>query len=82
MSKSSSVVFVFGLFSDTDCPALGTPIGGIKNGKSYNFRDIVTFSCGADFMLEGSETRVCLKNGMWSGTETYCRRKSDQLDWA
>ncbi|XP_064616688.1 complement C2-like [Liolophura sinensis] len=65
---------------DSDCPDPGTPIGAVKVGKSYNIGDTVTFTCGSDFFLEGSANRVCLKNGMWSGTETYCRYKYSYRD--
>lgn len=54
------------------CGWLSPPQNGTKDGITYLQGARVWFSCEDGFKLRGSEVRVCLKNGTWSGEETKC----------
>ena len=57
----------------TDCPVLGSPISGKKEGNDYNYGSIVKFGCSKGFVLRGSAIRRCMENGSWNGTEAICK---------
>ena len=37
--------------------------------------NLALYSCQSGFTLIGPSSRVCLRNGVWSGTEPQCRRE-------
>ncbi|XP_020377057.1 complement factor B-like [Rhincodon typus] len=43
---------------------------------SYAIGETVTFECYDGYMLQGSVSRTCLKNGRWNGTMTSCNSGS------
>ncbi|XP_043916972.1 sushi, von Willebrand factor type A, EGF and pentraxin domain-containing protein 1 isoform X2 [Protopterus annectens] len=48
----------------------------MTRGSSFDFGDIVTYSCYAGYMMEGSFRITCLKNGTWTTTpkcKAQCR---------
>ncbi|XP_071965419.1 membrane cofactor protein-like [Antedon mediterranea] len=60
--------------SKISCPDPGIPIGLEREGNSFLFEDVVTFSCSNadDVISSGSTSRVCQSNGTWSGSNPTC----------
>ncbi len=61
-----------------ECPALAPiPNGAITYDPDmiapYDVDTVATHSCYPGFHLVGSETRVCLDTGRWSGLIPVCR---------
>ena len=60
------------------CPELSAPengdIGYDTIQHYYTSRAI--YSCNSGYMLEGSDTRMCQRNGEWSGTPPTCKCKT------
>ncbi|XP_022248470.1 complement factor B-like [Limulus polyphemus] len=55
------------------CPDPGIPENGQRQGAGpFNIGDRVTFSCFSDYRILGSEERICLGNGRWSGRLATC----------
>ena len=38
------------------------------------YEDTCSFTCNTGFELTGSDTRTCLSDGSWSGSDNVCRR--------
>ena len=59
------------------CRELPQPVDGYKLSDSGRpvVGSIVRFACNPGCMLYGSATRVCGKDGRWSGTQPYCKNK-------
>ena len=66
-----------GNFSVVDCGILATPPA---NGKVKVFGrtidSVATYSCDDGYYLKGDSFRVCLENGLWSGSAPQCDGKS------
>ena len=56
------------------CIPLGAPSNGMANCSGNLFEDVCKFSCNPGYELNGSETRVCMYNGEWSGTTAMCEQ--------
>ncbi len=60
-------------------PLVNIPNGHIsytlKDGTLVQPGDVVLYSCGELYSLEGSSYRVCLGNGTWTGKEPICAGK-------
>lgn len=54
------------------CGDPGSPARGQREGRSFIFRSMVTFSCFAPNLLVGSSTRLCQEDGTWSGSQPRC----------
>ncbi|XP_022258230.1 CUB and sushi domain-containing protein 3-like, partial [Limulus polyphemus] len=55
------------------CPDPGVPENGLRKGAApFNIGDRVTFSCFPLYKIIGSEERICLGNGRWSGILASC----------
>ena len=54
------------------CPFPGVPKNGIKQGLSYLYNDVITFSCDKCYTLLGHSKRKCLTNGTWSHSQAKC----------
>ncbi|XP_073446315.1 CUB and sushi domain-containing protein 3 isoform X7 [Dendrobates tinctorius] len=54
------------------CGDPGIPANGKREGKSFIFQSEVSFICNPSFILVGSDTRVCLADGTWSGSPPRC----------
>ena len=63
-------------FLGVTCPELNDIDNGTVMIKRNTFEGEAIYSCVLGFMIEGSETRVCGADGMWSGSEPSCVRKS------
>ena len=46
------------------CPA--------RDNGNLLYNDRCSFTCHADYVLNGSSTRTCQSNGTWNGTEAIC----------
>ena len=46
--------------------------GHIVSSTGNRTNDTVTVKCSEGFVLSGSATRTCQKNGQWSGTLAHC----------
>ena len=44
-----------------------------RDGVGYE-GDTCNFTCNTGYELTGSDTRTCLSNGSWSGSDDVCRR--------
>lgn len=54
------------------CGDPGSPARGQREGRSFIFKSMVTFSCFAPNLLVGSSTRLCQEDGTWSGSQPRC----------
>ncbi|XP_072406218.1 complement factor B-like [Chiloscyllium punctatum] len=55
------------------CPNPGIPAGSSKSGTNYGFNDKVKYLCLHNLVLIGSNERICLETGEWSGSEPVCQ---------
>ena len=67
-------------FTDIQCNDLSTPANGEitscssgKVGVGYE-GDTCGFTCNTGYELTGSDTRTCLSDGSWSGSDDVCGR--------
>ena len=64
----------FPLLFPVTCPVLLDPVGGtVMSVRGAVEGTIANYSCGADFELVGSATRICQANGTWSGSDPTCQ---------
>uniref|UniRef100_A0A667ZKN9 Sushi, von Willebrand factor type A, EGF and pentraxin domain-containing protein 1 n=1 Tax=Myripristis murdjan TaxID=586833 RepID=A0A667ZKN9_9TELE len=49
---------------------------GISEGDSYNYGDIVTYSCLPGFDMKGDSVQTCQGDKTWSGTQPECVAQS------
>lgn len=71
------------VFSDPDedlcssaaitCGHPGNPAHGFTNGSEFNLNDVVNFTCGAGYLLQGAARAQCRSNGQWSSALPTCR---------
>ena len=67
------------LYADIRCDDLSIPANGNalcssgRVGVGYE-GDTCNFTCNTGYELTDSDTRTCLSNGSWSGTDIVCRR--------
>nr|XP_060638780.1 sushi domain-containing protein 2 [Anolis sagrei ordinatus] len=54
------------------CGWLSAPEHGAKNGTNYLAGATVHFRCEPGFHLEGTPTRLCQQDGMWTGSAPRC----------
>lgn len=57
------------------CAELSDPVNGHLELTGTQFGDTATYSCNSGFRLVGSEMRICLGDGRWSGSLPVCTRK-------
>ena len=66
-------------YTDIQCNDLLIPANGNvscssgKVGVGYT-GDTCSFTCNTGYELTGSNTRTCLSDGSWSGSDGACRR--------
>ena len=59
-----------------DCGPLRDPDNGMvdtSRGTTYNSR--ATYTCDKGYNLNGTDSRICQPDGMWSAIEPVCNRK-------
>nr|BAF62177.1 complement factor B [Triakis scyllium] len=57
------------------CPNPGILAGSVKSGTNYGTDDKVRYVCLDNLALIGSNERICLETGEWSGAEPTCQHK-------
>ena len=76
---TSIIIIMATLFSVAiTCPMLANPANGSVHTDTpppQPYKTKVNISCNDGYRQEGSHTRVCLRNGTWSGEETNCTCK-------
>ncbi|XP_064394225.1 uncharacterized protein LOC135341566 isoform X3 [Halichondria panicea] len=55
------------------CPALTSPANGQVFFTTVTVGSVARYTCTQSFQLVGIATRVCRDDGVWSGTEPFCR---------
>ncbi|XP_067257599.1 sushi, von Willebrand factor type A, EGF and pentraxin domain-containing protein 1 isoform X2 [Chanodichthys erythropterus] len=45
---------------------------GLVEGKSYNYGDIISYTCLPGFELQGDSVQICQGDKTWSGTQAVC----------
>ena len=68
---------VFSLLVVT-CPPLVIPNNGMvitDSSLPQPYGTVVNITCEEGYDLDGSESRMCLSNGTWSGEDTVCKCK-------
>ena len=58
-----------------DCGRLFDPRNGDVSFKTTTFNSRAAYSCNNGFLLVGQTTRVCQRNGEWSGKAPVCKSK-------
>ncbi|XP_058853305.1 CUB and sushi domain-containing protein 2-like [Acipenser ruthenus] len=59
--------------SHTTCADPGVPLFGIQNNsQGYQIGSMLFYSCKKGYLLQGSTTRTCLPNLIWSGVQPEC----------
>ncbi len=56
-----------------ECQHLASPEHGVVVVSGTVAGSVATYRCDSGFVLVGSKTRTCQDNGVWSGTEPFCR---------
>ena len=74
-------------YTDARCDNLLTPVNGeiitcSSDGLGMSYEgDTCSFTCNTGYEIIGSDTRTCLNNGFWSGTNITCSRGRLLLDY-
>uniref|UniRef100_A0A8C6QR27 CUB and Sushi multiple domains 3 n=1 Tax=Nannospalax galili TaxID=1026970 RepID=A0A8C6QR27_NANGA len=55
------------------CGDPGTPGHGSRQESEFRTKSIVRFACDTGYILHGSEERICLSNGSWTGRQPECK---------
>ena len=59
------------------CSLLNVPNGVINcslgDDGVPSYKDTCSFTCNTGYELTGSDTRTCLSDGSWSGSDDVCR---------
>ena len=46
----------------------------MEDDEVHSYKDTCNITCDAGYTLTGSDTKVCLSNGSWSGMNGACER--------
>ena len=65
------------LFILLECPTLTNPSNGrvdclLGVDGFANPGDTCSYTCNNDYELTGSDTRICLTDGTWNGSDAAC----------
>ncbi|XP_061133183.1 sushi, von Willebrand factor type A, EGF and pentraxin domain-containing protein 1 isoform X1 [Syngnathus typhle] len=60
----------------TACDAPPPLADGVREGDSYNYGDVVTYSCLPGFEIQGDSVQTCQADKTWSGTRPACLARS------
>ena len=61
------------------CPAPEQLANGFLRGNNYTFGNSIIYECNSGYTLRGDRSRICLKNGIWSGRAPSCSVVTCQL---
>ena len=62
------------LFVGVQCPEMNDLPYGRVYGRTMTYGNRIGFRCDYGYTLVGSEQRLCLSDGTWSGTDPTCVR--------
>lgn len=62
------------LYSATECESLLSPINGHVSFTDLVVYSVATYECDRGFGIKGAVTRMCQKDGTWSGSQPTCER--------
>uniref|UniRef100_UPI00358FCE16 CUB and sushi domain-containing protein 3-like n=1 Tax=Myxine glutinosa TaxID=7769 RepID=UPI00358FCE16 len=54
------------------CGDPGTPGEGHREGRSFTYLSVVSFSCEPPYLIVGSSSRTCKADGTWSARQPRC----------
>ena len=58
-----------------DCGELTNQVNGlVDTSQGTTLDQVANYSCNNGYLLVGNMTRTCQVDGMWSGTEPFCRK--------
>ena len=57
------------------CEALLDPAFGEVVSRSNDVGSIASYECLLGYVLSGDRTRICMRNGMWTGDPPACQRE-------
>ena len=57
------------------CEALLDPAFGEVVSRSNVIGSIASYECLPGYVLSGDRTRICMRNGMWTGDPPTCQRE-------
>ena len=52
----------------------GVVVCSLGDDGVSSYEDTCNFTCNSGYTLTGSDTKICLNDGSWSGTESSCER--------
>ena len=55
-----------------ECPTLSKITNGVVTIASNRVLGVAMYSCELGYLLNGTTTRVCTEQGLWSGNEPVC----------
>lgn len=57
-----------------DCGNLADPVNGTVTHLSTTFQSVAQYGCALGYsLINGSATRICQSDGVWSGTQPSCQ---------
>ena len=62
-------------FPAQTCPSLDAPEHGSLIGSNFTFKQSASFTCEEGYFVNGSTSRTCQGDGIWSGTQPVCQSK-------
>lgn len=68
--------------SSKKCRPLNDPNNGHVFISSRDVGGVATFRCNEDYLLEGSDQRICYEGNIWSGEQPICRSMKTISDMA
>ena len=72
-----SLSWISSCLAEKLCPSITAPANGaISIAGDPILGNIATFNCHAGYQLKGSQKRLCLANGQWSGVQPTCNGKN------
>ena len=65
------------------CPSLANPNNGmitcsLGDDGVPSYEDTCSFTCNTGYELTDSDTRTCLNDGSWSGSDDVCRKGEER----
>ena len=67
------------LCTERSCGNPGAPDNGEKNSSSYQYGNVISFTCNVGYTMQGSQVRTCQTNGEWTGTQPTCPSKLEHF---
>ena len=74
-SHTSFSLFALLTFPVVVCPELTNPDNGQVDLSGMNIGSLANYSCNSGYNLTGSELRMCMADGSWSGQDPVCQSK-------